>query len=232
VLNQTACARLGGSHAAHCVLYSFDFGEIEALFHAEKYEEIAALMISGARTLERAGVEIIIICSNTSHFWAATIGEAIDVPILSILDVVADALKGDGIDTVGLVGTRFTMEHGFYTGRLSGHHGLRVLTPVASERSEIDDIIFGELVRGVFSNQSRNRYLEIIEGLVDRGAGGVILGCTEIELLVPPDDVRHLVSAPLFPTTRLHAQAAFAWSIGEYPDAVPSVHVAGGSPRT
>jgi aspartate racemase len=129
------------------------------------------------------------------------------------------------------MGTKLTMEHGFYTDRLAERHGLRVLTPPEDERREIDDVIFGELVRGVFRSESRTRYLEIAEGLVERGAGGVILGCTEIELLVPPEDVGHLVSAPLLPTTGLHARAAFASSIGEYTGELRLVHVGGGNQR-
>lgn len=217
VLNETARARFGGSQSAHCVLHSVNFAEVEDLLHAGKYDEVAETMAAGARALERAGAELVIICSNTCHFWAPEVGKAVDLPVLNIIDVAAAAVKNAGIDTVGLIGTRFTMEQSFYTGRLLGSHGLSVVTPAEPERKEIDDIIFGELVRGKFTSRSRRRYLDIIDNLVDRGVQGVILGCTEIELLVPPDEVQHLVSVPLFPTTRLHAQAAFASSIDEDP---------------
>ncbi|MFD2420535.1 aspartate/glutamate racemase family protein [Amycolatopsis pigmentata] len=216
VLNRAARARFGGSESAYCVLQSLNFGEIEDLFHAERYDDIAELMIAGARTLERAGAEFMVICSNTSHFWAEKIAASVDMPVLNIVDVAAAAVKSAGIDKVGLIGTELTMEQGFYRDRLLERHGVSVVTPAKSERADIEGVIFGELVRGAFRSESRRRYLEIIENLVDRGAQGVILGCTEIELLVPPDEVGHLVSVPLFPTTRLHALAAFACSIGEY----------------
>jgi aspartate racemase len=216
VLNRAARARFGGSESAHCVLQSLNFGEIEELFHAGKHDQIAEIMISGARALERAGADFMLICSNTCHFWAEKIAASIDIPVLDIVDVAAAAVKSAGIDKVGLIGTELTMAQGFYPDRLLGRHGLSVVTPVESERSDIEGVIFGELVRGVFRSESRRRYLDIIENLAGRGAQGVILGCTEIELLVPPDEVGHLVPVPLFPTTSLHARAAFACSIGEY----------------
>ena len=204
IINQAVAERLGGVHSAACILYSIDFAEIEILQHQHRWEEAEALLSQVAKQVERAGADLLLICSNTMHRVAPAIQEQLRIPLLHIADPTAEAIKAQGMRTVGLLGTRFTMEQTFYRGRLESIHGLTVLTPPKEEQDVVHDIIYRELVRGVVTAESKYHYQKIIAELVDHGAEGIILGCTEIMLLIHPDDV----ATPTFDTTTLHALAA------------------------
>lgn len=213
IVNETVRDRLGGSHSARCVLVSVDFAEVEALQRAGDWQAAAALMVRWAQAVEAAGGECLVICTNTMHRMADSVAAAIDIPLLHIADTTAVAIAAAGVDTVGLLGTRYTMEQDFYRGRLETLHGLRVLVPPSEDRSTVHSIIYDELVRGIVDEESRLRALAVIDRLVAAGARGIIAGCTEIELLVGPGDV----SVPYFPTTRLHAEAAVDWALRDGP---------------
>jgi aspartate racemase len=185
-------------------MWSFDFHEIEALQAAGDWPGAATRLAGTARALQGAGAELLVLCTNTMHEVAGEIEAAVDIPLVHIADATATAVRAAGIGRIALLGTRYTMERDFYRGRLESVHGLDVIVPTAEERDDVHRIIYDELVVGVVDESSRRRYEEIVEGLVGRGAEGVILGCTEIELLVDPDDGRWT----LFPTTKLHAIAA------------------------
>ncbi len=202
IINTEVRRRLGGVHSADLLVRSYDFGAIEELQAAGDWASAGALLAADARRLQEAGADFIALCTNTMHLLAPEIEAAIDVPFLHLADATAQAVKTQGLDTVALLGTRFTMEKDFYRGRLESH-GLRVVIPGESDRTVVHDVIYDELVRGKIVDRSRDRYREIIERLVGMGAQGVIAGCTEIELLVTPDDV----TIPYFPTTRIHALA-------------------------
>jgi aspartate racemase len=203
IINTEVRSRLGGTHSADLLIRSYDFAAIEALQEADDWDGAGRLLAADARALQEAGADMIVLCTNTMHRIAAAIETAIDIPFLHLADATAAAVVAAGLQTVALLGTRYTMEMDFYTGRL-GDHGLEVLTPDESDGTMIHDVIFDELVRGEIRESSRLRYLAAIDRLLERGAEGIIAGCTEIELLVTPDDV----DCPYFPTTRLHALAA------------------------
>jgi aspartate racemase len=203
IINEGVRARLGGTHSADLIIRSYDFARIEALQAAGDWETAGALLAADARMLQEAGAGIIVLCTNTMHLLADRIEAAIDVEFVHLADATAAAVQAAGVQTVALLGTRYTMEQDFYRGRLE-RHGLDVIVPDEPGRRIIHDVIYDELVRGVIDADSKRRYLEIIDGLIARGAGGVIAGCTEIELLVTPRDV----DVAYFPTTLLHAQAA------------------------
>ena len=203
IINTEVRRRLGGVHSADLLVRSYDFGAIEQMQEVGDWDGAGSLLATDARRLQDAGANLILLCTNTMHLVAPAIEAAIDVPFLHLADATARAVVAEGIDTVALLGTRFTMEMDFYRGRLESH-GLRVLVPDGADRSVVHDVIYDELVRGHIVDSSRDRYLEIIDRLVAAGAQGVIAGCTEIELLVTPDDV----AIPYFPTTRIHALAA------------------------
>lgn len=209
IINTEVRRRLGGTHSADLVIRSYDFGAIEAMQEAGDWAAMGSLLAGDAAALERAGAECIVLCTNTMHQVAGRIEEAITVPFLHLADATATAIVSDGLATVALLGTRYTMEREFYRHRLESH-GLTVLVPDEPDRTLVHDVIYGELVRGEIREASRARYLEIIDRLVTRGAEGVIAGCTEIELLVGPGDV----ACPYYPTTRLHALAAVDWALG------------------
>ena len=211
IINEEVRRRLGGTHSAKSVMYSVDFHEIEDMQHRGDWEAATRAMIDGARSVEAAGAECLVICTNTMHLMADDVQEAIGIPLLHIADATADAVHAAGIRTVALLGTRFTMEHDFYRGRLEQRHALELLIPDDGGRTVVHDIIYNELVRGVVDDTSRAAYLSIIDSLISDGAEGVIAGCTEIELLVKPDDV----DVPYFPTTRIHAMAAVDWALAE-----------------
>ena len=209
IINRTVNRRLGGFHSAKCVLYSVDFAEVELLQHQGKWEDATRLMIEAARSVERAGADFLVICTNTMHKMADDVQKQIHIPILHIADATAEKVKEQAIKTVGLLGTRFTMEEDFYRGRLHAKHGLDVLTPVAEEREVVHRIIFEELCAGIIKPSSQTIYLEVIEGLIREGAQGIILGCTEIGLLVKQEHCR----IPLFDTTVIHAEAAVDYAL-------------------
>lgn len=203
MINEGVRARLGGTHSADLVIRSYDFAAIEALQQAGRWDDAGRLLAADARKLQDAGAELIVLCTNTMHVCAPMVEAAVDVSFLHIADATARAVLEAGVATVALLGTRYTMEQDFYRARLE-QHGLRVSVPGEPDRTTIHDVIYEELVRGVVRPESKGAYLDVIGRLVDAGAGGVIAGCTEIELLVGPDDV----GVPWFPTTRLHAEAA------------------------
>ncbi|WP_280950254.1 aspartate/glutamate racemase family protein [Methylobacterium aquaticum] len=204
IINETVRARLGGVRSARCLMWSFDFGEIEALQHAGRWDEATAALIGAARRLERGGADFVVICTNTMHRMADDVQAAIGLPLLHIADPTAERIRAAGHRRVGLLGTAFTMEQDFYKGRLAVRHGLDVLVPEAEDRAEVHRVIYEELVQGRVMPASRDAYRSVIARLVERGAEAVILGCTEIMLLVRPEDS----PVPLFDTTALHAEAA------------------------
>jgi len=209
LVNEGVRDRLGGFHSAPCLISSVDFAVVEDMQARGAWDEAGELLAGEAAALEQIGAECIVLCTNTMHKVADAITAAVSVPLLDVIDVTAAAIQAAGLRSVGLLGTRFTMEEPFYADRMAGH-GLEVVIPTADDRRTINDVIYGELVRGVIREESRAAYQEIIGRLVEQGAGGVILGCTEIELLISQDDC----SVPAFPTTRLHAEAAVDFAIG------------------
>ena len=211
IINEEVRRRLGGTHSAKSAMYSVDFHEVETLQHKGDWEGATAMMVAGARAVEAGGGECLAICTNTMHRMAGEVEAAIGIPLIHIADATAAAIKRAGVGTVALLGTRFTMEEEFYRGRLTHEHGLEVHMPDAAGRAIVHDVIYDELVQGVIEDDSRVRFVEIIDRLVAAGAEGVIAGCTEIELLVEP----HHVSVPYFPTTRLHALAAVDWALAD-----------------
>ena len=210
IVNQLVRERLGGLSSARCLMWSFDFAEIEALQHAGRWDKAASEMIEAARSLERGGADFVLICSNTMHRMADEVQAAIGVPLLHIADPTAERIKAAGLRRVGLLGTAFTMEQDFYKGRLASRHGLEVLVPDDGERADVHRIIYDELVQGRVEPDSREIYRKVIGRLVEWGAEAVILGCTEIMLLVRPEDS----AVPLFDTTTIHAEAAVERAIG------------------
>lgn len=209
LLNEHVKAALGGLHSARVVLYSVDFAEIEALQHQGKWDETARILSAAAKAVESAGAEVLLIGTNTMHKVAPQIEATIAIPLLHIADATAQVLLQAGVDRVGLLGTRFTMEQAFYRQRLEAK-GIEVLTPSEAQRDRIHQVIYEELCQGVIRAPSRSDYLAIVEDLAERGAGGVILGCTEIGLLVHQADT----AVPLFDTTEIHARQAVAYALG------------------
>ena len=211
IINEEVKRRLGGLHSAQCLLWSFDFAEIEALQMAADWDGAAQRMVEAAQALERGGADGIVICTNTMHKLMPQVEAAIHIPILHIADTTARQVSADGLHTIGLLGTRFTMEQDFYKGRLTDHFDLNVVTPDDADRTIVHDVIYDELCLGVVQDASRTEYLRIMDDLTARGAQGVILGCTEIALLVKPEHT----SIRLYDTTRLHALAAVDWALSE-----------------
>ena len=209
ILNEGVRDRLGPTASARIVMWSFDFSEIEHLQHHARWGELTQRMADAALRLEGAGAEVLLICSNTMHRMAGEVERAISIPLLHIADPTAAAIRGAGLGRIGLLGTAFTMEQDFYRGRLAEAHGLEVLIPEADDRAVVHRVIYEELVAGLVEPASRAAYREIMARLVARGAGAIILGCTEIALLVGPDDSE----VPLFDTTALHAKAAVDFAL-------------------
>ena len=203
-INRVVSGSLGGLHSAKIVLCSVDFEEIEKLQRGNEWDEAGRVLAGHARKLEGAGADFLVLCTNTMHRVAPQIEEAISIPLLHIADATAHAILANGIGSVGLLGTRFTMEQDFYRGRLETDHGLRVITPDAQDREIVHRVIYEELCLGMVDDGSRREFVRIIDDLVRRGAEGVILGCTEIGLLVTPG----FTSVKLFDTTEIHARAA------------------------
>ncbi|WP_321814532.1 MULTISPECIES: aspartate/glutamate racemase family protein [unclassified Paraburkholderia] len=209
MLNGETKARLGGHHNARSLMATVDFAEIEALQRAGDWDALGVLMAQAARQLERGGADIVLLATNTMHRVCAAIEAAITIPFLHIADPTGAALRAAGVTRVGLLGTRYTMEQDFYVGRLRDVHGIEAIVPEASERDDVHRIIYDELCHGVVQAASRGVYQRVIESLAARGAQGVILGCTEITLLIGAGDS----ALPVFDTTALHAKAAVDWSL-------------------
>jgi aspartate racemase len=208
-INQTVRALRGGLHSARIVLVSVDFDEVERLQRAGDWEAAGTLLADCARRLERAGADFIVLCTNTMHKVAPAIEAAVAIPLFHIADPTADAIRASGLRSVGLLGTRFTMEQEFYRARLQQEHGLRVLVPNEEDRALVHRVIYEELCQGRVLDASREAYRAVIRRLADDGAEAVILGCTEIALLVGPDDS----PVPLFDTTQLHATKAAEYAL-------------------
>jgi aspartate racemase len=204
LINEAVRERLGAPHSAVTLMYSVDFGEIERLQHQGAWDALADRMTDSARRLERGGADFLVLCTNTMHRLTAEIEAAVAIPLLHIADPTAKAVKAAGLSRVGLLGTAFTMEGDFYRGRLQALHGLDVLVPDEADRRTVHRVIYDELVAGIVRDESRQAYREIIARLEAAGAQAIVLGCTEIMLLVQPEDA----CVPLFDTTTLHAAAA------------------------
>ena len=204
ILNQQVKQRLGGLHSAELVLYSVDFQHIEQLQAAGEWQQAGEILADAARNLERAGAQFIVLCTNTMHKVAAQISAATDIPLLHIADATGRRIQQAGVHKVGLLATRFTMEQDFYRGRLHEQFGLEVITPDEADRLFVHEVIYQELCLGEINLASRRRYREIMQRLVAQGAEAIILGCTEITLLVDATDA----SVPLFDTTLIHAEEA------------------------
>jgi aspartate racemase len=204
LVNELVAERLGGLHSADCLLRSVDFTEIEVLQRSDRWDEAGARLADEARALEAAGAELLVLCTNTMHKVAAEITAAIGIPFVHIADTTADAVRAAGLERVGLLATGYTMEQDFYVGRLRDVHSLDVLVPDAGDRKIVHDVIYEELCRGIVDDGSREEYRRIMAGLAERGAQGILLGCTEIDLLVGQEDS----PVPVFDTTRRHAERA------------------------
>jgi aspartate racemase len=209
IINEAAKAKLGSLHSAKSLMVTVDFAEIEKLQHEDRWEEAGQILTKCAQDLERGGADFIILCTNTMHKLTDQITAGVKIPFLHIADATAEKIIEAGMKKIGLLGTRFTMEHDFYKGRLIQNFGLEVLTPNESDREIIHRVIFGELVQGKILEASRMEFKRIMEILADQGAEGIILGCTEIELLVKQEDSR----VPLFATTSIHATAAVEYAL-------------------
>jgi aspartate racemase len=208
-INEAIKARLGGLHSARLVLYSVDFHDIERLQHAGDWDQAGTMLADAAAAIERAGADFIVLCTNTMHKVAPAIEARVQIPLLHIADATADAIRAAGFTTVGLIATRFTMEQAFYKDRLSERHGLRVLTPDTADREIVHRVIYDELCLGKTLESSRAEYRRIMAAHIAQGAQAIILGCTEISLLIGRADC----SVPQFDTTALHAQKAAEFAL-------------------
>lgn len=209
IMNRAVKEKLGGHHSCECLMYSVDFARIEELQSAGDWDRLTGIMIDAARRLERGGAELLIICTNTMHKMAPDVEKAVKIPLLHIVDTVADRIREWGLAKVALLGTRYTMEQDFYKGRLTDK-GITVIIPDRSGVETVHRIIFDELVHGIIKEESRQAYLKIIQCMIDGGAEGVILGCTEIPLLVKQKNCR----VPVFDTTSIHALRAVEEATG------------------
>jgi aspartate racemase len=209
IINETAREKLGGLHSAKSLMVTVDFAEIEKLQHEDRWDEASQILVKCAQDLERGGADCIVLCTNTMHKLAGPIIASVNIPFLHIADATAEKIVTAGIKKIGLLGTRFTMEHDFYKGRLIHNFGLDVLVPNQADRDIVHRVIYEELVQGKIVDGSRKEYKRIMESLIAQGAQGIILGCTEIELLVKQEDS----SVLLFPTTSIHAAAAVEFAL-------------------
>jgi len=203
LINRAVNARLGGYHSAKIALYSYDFTDMELLARTAQWEALAGRLIDGAQRVQRAGADMVVMCANTMHHEAEAVARAVPLPLLHICDCTAAKIKADGLKRVSLLGTRYTMEEDFYKARLKAN-GLDVFVPDDADRKTVHRVIFGELVQGRVEPASRAAYRELIARQVEKGAEGIILGCTEIPMLIGPEDS----AVPLYDTTELHALAA------------------------
>jgi aspartate racemase len=211
LINEGVKTRLGGLHSAELVLYSVDMHQVDQLQHIGDWSAAGSLLADAAKALERAGAEGLILCTNTMHKVAPQIEATVDIPLLHIADPTAETVRKSGVDTVGLLGTRFTMEQRFYKDRLRDRHGLQVVIPEETDREIVHRVIYEELCLGRIEPASRSEYRRIMTALSSQGAQAIILGCTEIALLVEPEDA----FVPLFDTTQLHAGQAVAWMLSD-----------------
>ncbi len=211
IINKTVKEKLGELHSCKCIMYSVDFAEIERLQHEGEWDQLTVQLIDIAGKLENAGAEILVICTNTMHKMADEIQQNIEIPVLHIVDATAEEIKKKKLRSVGLLGTRFTMEQDFYKGRLKEKHGIDVIVPDEREREIVHTIIYNELISGIIKDDSRKVFQNVIGNLKRQGAGGVILGCTEIPLLIKEEDS----DIPLFDTTTLHARKAVELALSQ-----------------
>ena len=210
--NELVRDQLGGLHSAECVLYSVDFADVEAMQAAGAWQDAADLLGTAAKRLEAAGADLLVLCTNTMHKVADQIENSVSIPLLHLADTTAAAVHEADLNTVGLLGTAFTMEQDFYRSRLASHN-LNVIVPDDDDRALVHRVIYDELCRGIVSAESRHAYQRVIARLISAGAQGVILGCTEIELLISSEDS----PVPVFPTTRLHVEAAVKLALADEP---------------
>jgi len=208
-INEFVKNRLGGLHSARIVLYSVDFAEIEQLQHRGDWEGAGQVLAQAARAVEAAGAEAVVVCTNTMHKVAPAIERAVSIPLIHIADATGEEIKAAGHSVIGLLGTRFTMEQDFYKGRLTERHGLELRVPDEADRALVHRVIYDELCQGIISDTSRTEFRRIMNALADEGAHAIILGCTEISLLVGAADS----PVPLFDTTAIHARKAAEWAL-------------------
>ena len=212
IINETVRAELGGLHSAKSIMYSVEFAEIEALQHQGRWDDAAKIMISAARSIENGGADFGLICTNTMHKLYDTVQQNIRRPMLHIADATAEKIKAEGMSRIALLGTRFTMQEDFYKGRLVENYGLEVIIPAIEDMQIVHQVIYDELCAGIIKSESKQKYADIIQRLVAEDAQGIILGCTEIGLLVKQKDS----PVPLFDTTEIHAKAAVHYALGNY----------------
>ena len=211
IINEAVHQRLGGVHSAKCVMYSVDFAEIEVLQSQGRWEEATKMMVDVSRLIEKGGADFLLICTNTMHILADRIQETLNIPLLHIADATAERIRSQGFTKIGLLGTRFTMEKEFYRGRMEERHGLTMCVPDDAGRDLVHRVIYDELCKGVLREESRAAFLGEIQKLQSLGAEAVILGCTEIGMLVSEEQS----PLPAFDTTKIHAEAAVKWCLGE-----------------
>ena len=209
LINEMVAEKLGGRHSACLILYSLDFDEVEQAQHQARWEDAATILSEAGVALKQAGADFLLICTNTMHKVADAVVERAGLPLIDIVDVTANSIVKKGLGKVGLLGTRFVMEEPFYRGRLEKQFGIEVIVPDESDRAVVDRIIYDELCQEIIEDSSRTSLVEIIQSLIKQGAEGIILGCTELPLLIRPDDV----PVPLFNTTYLHAEAAVSLAL-------------------
>lgn len=209
IINRTTQEKLGGVHSAKCLLYSVDFNEIALLQKEGNWKKLGQLMVEAAQSLEKGGADFIILCTNTMHKLSDEIESSVSIPLIHIGDATAEKIKIKNFKKVGLLGTSFTMEQDFFKGRLLNKHQIETIIPDENQRAAIHGIIYDELVKGIINNESRNIVLEIVSDLIDKGAEGIILGCTEIELLI----TNEFTSAELFNTAEIHAKKAVEFAL-------------------
>ena len=209
IINEEVKKKLGGTHSAQCILNSLDFREIEILQHQNSWEKLTDLMVFEANNLKKAGADFLVICTNTMHKMASEIKENTGLHVLHIADATGEAIKKAGLETIGLLGTKFTMEGDFYKKRLKDNYGIKTIIPDENDRQKIHEVIYQELVKGILNEDSRKQYLQIIYNLQKKGAQGVILGCTEIPLLITQEQS----PIPIFDTTSIHSKAAVKYAL-------------------